>query len=77
MHSASTGGTPEIIDMGHTSTKCDGVVSFDTQDLEVLYSANESFAGIYDERSDIFQQLQFCFLCLQERLHGKWILRKE
>lgn len=64
MHSASTGGTPEIIDMGHTSTKCDGVVSFDTQDLEVLYSANESFAGIYDERSDIFSATAVLFFML-------------
>ena len=51
---ASTAGTPEIIDLGHASLKCSGNVPFDTSDLEVFYSANETFAGIYDEQSDIF-----------------------
>lgn len=50
----SNGGIPEIIDLGHTSTRCEGRVPFDTSDLEELFCANETFAGIYDERSDIF-----------------------
>ena len=54
MLSAVTDGVPEIIDLGHASQKCAGKVAFDTSDLEVLYSANETFAGIYDEQSDIF-----------------------
>ena len=54
MLTATTGGEPEIIDLGHLSTKCNGKVTFDTSDLEVLYGANETFAGIYDEQSDIF-----------------------
>jgi len=54
MLSAVTDGVPEIIDLGHVSQKCAGKVSFDTSDLEVFYSANETFAGIYDEQSDIF-----------------------
>lgn len=54
MLSAVTDGVPEIIDLGHASPKCAGKVAFDTSDLEVHYSANETFAGIYDEQSDIF-----------------------
>ncbi len=45
---------PQIIDLGHVSERCNGVVPFDMADLEVLYSANETFAGMYDEQSDIF-----------------------
>lgn len=51
---ATTEGTPEIIDLGHLSARCSGKVPFDTSDLEVAYSANETFAGLYDEQSDIF-----------------------
>lgn len=54
MLSATTDGTPEIIDLGHLSTRCSGKVPFDTSDLEVTYCANETFAGLYDEQSDIF-----------------------
>lgn len=54
MLSGSTGGTPELIDLGHISKKCNGKVSFDISDLELLYCANETFGGIYDEQSDIF-----------------------
>ena len=54
MLSSQTGYVPEIIDLGHASTKCSGKVPFDTSDLEVYYSANETFAGMYDEQSDIF-----------------------
>lgn len=54
MLSATTDGTPEIIDLGHLSARCSGKVPFDTSDLEVAYSANETFAGLYDEQSDIF-----------------------
>ena len=54
MLSAVTNGVPEIIDLGHTSMKCSGKVSFDTSDLEVFYSANETFTGFFDEQSDIF-----------------------
>lgn len=54
MLSATTDGTPEIIDLGHLSAKCSGKVPFDTSDLEVTYCANETFAGLYDEQSDIF-----------------------
>lgn len=54
MLSATTNGVPELIDLGHTSERCSGKVPFDTSDLEVLYCANETFGGLYDEQSDIF-----------------------
>ena len=55
MLSQQTDGTmPEIIDLGHVSKKCSGKVPFDISDLEMFYSANETFAGVYDEQSDIF-----------------------
>lgn len=54
MLSSTTHGTPEIIDLGHVSTPCSGKVPFDTSDLEVAYSANETFAGLYDAQSDLF-----------------------
>lgn len=47
-------GPAEIIDLGHTSGRCNGTVTFDTSDLELPYCANETFAGLYDEQSDIF-----------------------
>ena len=54
MLSATTNGTPELIDLGHISTACNGKTAFDTTDLDVFYCANETFIGSYDEQSDIF-----------------------
>lgn len=64
MLSATTDGTPEIIDLGHLSTNCSGKVPFDTSDLEVAYCANETFAGMYDEQSDIFAATAVLFTML-------------
>lgn len=68
MLSATTAGTPEIIDLGHTSQRCSGDVPFDTSDIEVIYSANETFAGIYDERSDIFAATAVFYTMLTGRV---------
>ena len=57
-------GTPEIIDLGHTSERCTGKVPFDTSDLEALYCANETFGGLYDEQSDIFAATAVLFTML-------------
>ena len=54
MLSATADGIPEIIDLGHISNRCTGNVPFDTSDLDIFYSANETYGGIYDEQSDIF-----------------------
>ena len=64
MLSAPTGGTPEIIDLGHISTRCSGKVPFDTSDLEIFYCANETFGGLYDEQSDIFSATATLFAML-------------
>jgi transitional endoplasmic reticulum ATPase len=44
----------KIIDPGHISKRCSGKVPFDTADLDIEYCANETFASIFDEQSDIF-----------------------
>ena len=43
-----------IVDFGHISERCTGLVNFDTSDLNVFYCANETVSGIYDEQSDVF-----------------------
>lgn len=43
-----------IIDLGHISERCTGLVHFDTSDLDMFYHANETASGIYDEQTDIF-----------------------
>lgn len=64
MLSATTNGTPEIIDLGHLSERCSGKVPFDTSDLEPLYCANETFGGMYDEQSDVFAVTAVLFTML-------------
>lgn len=54
MLSQKTGGIPELIDMGHVSQEAHGSPSFDSSDLDLRYCAASTFAGIYNERSDIF-----------------------
>lgn len=44
----------KIIDYGHVSAECWGIVPFENDDLELLYLAGETFAGVYGARSDIF-----------------------
>lgn len=45
---------PIIIDLGHLSKPCNGLVCFDTADLNLLYHANETMSGIFDEQGDVF-----------------------
>ena len=47
-------GVPEIIDLGHISPECTGKVPFDISDLDIMYSANETYVGFYNAASDIF-----------------------
>lgn len=54
MLSKVAGGIPEIIDMGHIAPRCNGKIPFEVGDLELLYCANETNMGMYDEQSDIF-----------------------
>ncbi len=54
MLSSKTGGTAELIDLGHVSTYFMGTPPFDTADLDPRYASGQSFIGKYDERNDIF-----------------------
>ena len=54
MLSSKTGGTAELIDLGHVSTCFMGSAPFDTADLDPRYASGQSFMGKYDERNDIF-----------------------
>ena len=54
MLSSKTGGTAELIDMGHVSSCFMGNAPFDTADLDPRYASGQSFLGKYDERNDIF-----------------------
>ena len=54
MLSSKTGGTAELIDLGHVSTFFMGNPQFDTADLDPRYASGQSFIGKYDERNDIF-----------------------
>lgn len=54
MLSRKTGGTAELIDMGHMSPCFMGNAPFDLADLDPRYASGQSFLGKYDERNDIF-----------------------
>lgn len=64
MLSAKTDGEPELIDMGHVSGNTSGVAPFDTSDLEIEYCANSTFAGMYDESSDVFSAVTVLYVLL-------------
>ena len=59
-----------IIDMGHISERCTGLVHFDTSDLDIFYRANETASGIYDEQTDIFSAC--CVLYYMLTAHAPW-----
>lgn len=80
-----------IIDLGHISERCTGFVPFDTSDLDILYHANETASGIYDEQTDIFSVCCILYYMLtskapwqtdiegtifKERLKSLWQYRK-
>ena len=66
----SSGGEPEIIDLGHLSERCGGAVWFDTTDIDPLYHANESRVGIFDEQGDIFSACAVLYAMLTG--HAPW-----
>ena len=70
MLSASTDGEPELIDMGHVSPTTSGVPYFATADLEVQYCANSTFAGMYDDSTDLFSVVAVFYTMLTGR--GPW-----
>ncbi len=70
MLTATTEGTPELIDLGHVSVACNGKAAFDISDLDVRYCANETFIGTYDEQSDIFSLCAVLYTMLTG--HSPW-----
>jgi transitional endoplasmic reticulum ATPase len=62
--SEADGGAPVIIDLGHVSQRCSGVVTFDTSDLDILFHANENMVGIFDEQGDIFSACAILYYML-------------
>lgn len=66
----NTPGELRLIDLGHVSRDCSGSVPFDTSDLELLYLANETFAGIYDDKTDIFAATAVYYTMLTG--HAPW-----
>lgn len=70
MLSAITGGEPELIDLGHVAKRCSGIVPFETSDLDLLYHANETMVGIFDEQGDIFSVCAVLYAMLSG--HAPW-----
>ena len=70
MLSDSMNGTPEIIDMGHTSQSCEGTTPFDTMDLDPRYCANSTAACVFNERTDLFAALAVLYTMLTG--HAPW-----
>ena len=64
-------GEAVLIDLGHTSTPCAGVVEFDTDDLNVFYHAKETMVGIFDQVSDIFSACAVLYTMLTGR--APWV----
>ena len=65
-------GEAVLIDLGHASTPCAGVVEFDTDDLDVTYHAKETMVGIFDQVSDIFSACAVFYTMLTGR--APWVI---
>jgi transitional endoplasmic reticulum ATPase len=68
MLSERTGGTAELIDMSHISKYVGGAPSFDTTDLDERYQSNLSFAGLYNNVTDLFSALAVMYTILTGRV---------
>ena len=62
MLSERTGGIAELIDMSHVSKYIGGSPTFDTSDLDERYQSNITFAGMYNNATDLFSavSLHYC-----------------
>lgn len=67
MLTETTGGEPEIIDLGHIAERCAGNVPFETHDLDLLYHSNETMVGIFDEQGDVFSACAVLYAMLSGR----------
>ena len=68
MLSERTGGTAELIDMGHVSNYVGGSPSFDTSDLDERYQSNITFAGMYNNATDLFSAVSLFYTMLTARV---------
>ena len=68
MLSERTGGTAELIDMGHISSYVGGAPYFDTSDLDERYQSNITFAGMYNDSTDIFSVVALFYTMLTNRV---------
>lgn len=64
MLTTTTGGEPQIVDLGHLSERCNGKVEFDTSDIDILYHANENMVSIFDEQGDTFSACAVLYFML-------------
>lgn len=67
MLSEKTGGAAELIDMSHISKYVGGSPSFDTSDLDERYQSNITFAGMYNNATDLFSALALFYTMLTNR----------
>ena len=68
MLSERTGGTAELIDMSHISKFVGGSPLFDTSDLDERYHSNSSFAGLYNNATDLFSAVAVLYTMLTGRI---------
>ena len=68
MLSERTGGIAELIDMSHVSKYVAGSPSFDTSDLDERYQSNPTFAGMYNDATDLFSVVALFYTILTNRV---------
>ena len=68
MLSEKTGGVAELIDMSHVSKYVSGSPSFDTSDLDERYQSNTTFAGMYNNATDLFSAVALFYTMLTNRV---------
>jgi len=68
MLSERTGGNAELIDMSHISKYVGGSPSFDTSDLDERYLSNTTFAGMYNNATDLFSAVALFYTMLTNRI---------
>ena len=68
MLSERMGGSAELIDMSHISKYVGGSPYFDTSDLDERYQSNTTFAGMYNDATDLFSAIALFYTMLTNRV---------
>ena len=68
MLSERMGGSAELIDMSHISKYVGGSPYFDTSDLDERYQSNTTFAGMYNDATDLFSAIALFYTMLTNRI---------